>query len=44
VLLHFIDKTGKERTLKDLIEEANGDIGFVDKYLETMSTSSDVLL
>lgn len=40
----FIDKTGKERTLKDLIEEANGDIGFVDKYLETMSTSSDVLL
>lgn len=40
----FIDKQGKERNLKQLIEEANGDIGFVDRYLMTMSSSGDLLL
>lgn len=40
----IIDRTGRETTLRQLIEEANGDIGFVDKYLMTMSSSSDVLL
>lgn len=40
----FIDKTGKERTLRQLIEEAVGDIGFCDRYLQTMSVSGDLLL
>lgn len=40
----FYDSQGKERTLRQLIEEANGDIGFVDRYLMTMSNSGDMLL
>lgn len=40
----FIDGSGKERTLRQLIEEANGDIGFVDAYFMTMSNSGDLLL
>lgn len=40
----FIDRTGKEKTLRQLIEEADGDIGFVDRYLQTMSISGDLML
>jgi len=40
----FIDRTGKEKTLRQLIEEADGDIGFTDRYLQTMSVSGDLLL
>ena len=40
----FTDHTGKERSLRELIQEANGDIGFVDRYLMTMSNSGDLLL
>ena len=40
----FTDSTGKERSLRELIQEANGDIGFVDRYLITMSNSGDLLL
>ena len=40
----FTDHTGKERSLRELIQEANGDIGFVDRYLMTMSNSADLLL
>lgn len=40
----FTDSQGKERSLRELIEEASGDIGFVDRYLMTMSNSGDLLL
>lgn len=40
----FTDRTGKEVSLRELIREANGDIGFVDRYLVTMGDSSDLLL
>lgn len=40
----FIDSSGRERTLRQLIEEANGDIGFIDTYFMTMSSSGDLLL
>ena len=40
----FIDSLGRERTLRQLIEEASGDIGFVDTYFMTMSNSGDLLL
>lgn len=40
----FTDKHGKTVTLKEAIEEANGDIGLIDRYLQTMSTSGDIIL
>lgn len=40
----FTDSTGKEKSLRELIEEANGDIGFLDKLFMTMSNSGDLLL
>lgn len=40
----FTDKNGKTITLREAIEEANGDIGFLDRYLQTMSTSGDIIL
>lgn len=40
----FKDKNGKTITLREAIEEANGDIGFIDRYLQTMSTSGDIIL
>lgn len=40
----FVDKYGKEQTLREAIEEANGDISFLDRYLQTMSTSGDLVL
>lgn len=40
----FIDSLGRERTLRQLIEEASGDIGFIDTYFMTMSSSGDLLL
>lgn len=40
----FVDGSGKERTLRELIQEANGDISFTDRYLMTMSSSGDLLL
>lgn len=40
----FIDKHGKEQTLREAIEEANGDISFIDRWLQTMSTSGDIIL
>ena len=40
----FKDKNGKTVTLREAIEEANGDIGLIDRYLQTMSTSGDIIL
>lgn len=40
----FKDKNGKTITLREAIEEANGDIGFLDRYFQTMSTSGDIIL
>ena len=40
----FKDKNGKTITLREAIEEANGDIGLIDRYLQTMSTSGDIIL
>lgn len=40
----FTDGAGKEVSLRELIKEANGDIGFTDRYLMTMSVSGDLLL
>lgn len=40
----FTDSQGKEKSLRELIEEASGDIGFTDRYLMTMSLSGDMLL
>lgn len=40
----FTDKHGKTVTLREAIKEANGDIGLLDRYLQTMSTSGDIIL
>ena len=40
----FVDKYGKQQTLREAIEEANGDISFIDRWLQTMSTSGDIIL
>lgn len=40
----FVDKHGKRQTLREAIEEANGDISFIDRWLQTMSTSGDIIL
>lgn len=40
----FKDKNGKTITLREAIMEANGDIGLLDRYLQTMSTSGDIIL
>lgn len=38
------DITGQKTTLRNLIEKANTDINFVDRYFMTMSNSGDYLL
>lgn len=40
----FTDSHGKQQTLREALEEANGDINFIDRWLQTASTSGDIII
>ena len=44
IVVPFGKNAGKEITLTDLLKEAESDISFFDRWLDSMATSGDVLL
>ena len=44
ITVEFGKKAGQKIQIKDLIEKADSDIGFIDRWLDSMGNSSDIIL